>query len=85
MKIFIRILLFISLAANGYFIYDEIRISNNKARAEIFARAFSGGVINKTTWQKGFESFITKLKQKNKILAEKKYFYINTWATFCCY
>ena len=83
MKLLVKILLIISLGLNVYFVWDTKRIRNNRIWGESFMKAFGSGEINKTTWTKGFESFITKLKQKDQKLANKKYFYINTWATFC--
>ena len=49
---------------------------------EIMSKAF-GGEINKTTSTKGFESFITKLKEKDTTCANKKYYYVNVWTNWC--
>lgn len=78
MKLLVKILLIISLGFNIFFIWVAIRIHNNAIISEAF-----GGTINNTTWMKGLGSFVTKLKEKDSSLANKKYFFINVWATWC--
>jgi thiol-disulfide isomerase/thioredoxin len=78
MKIFIRILLCISVGFNIFFIWAMLRIQNNKSQSEIF-----GGAVNETTWMEGLESFIAKVKKEDKYGANKKYYYVNVWTTWC--
>lgn len=51
-------------------------------QGEAMAKAF-GGDVNETTWKKGLESFFIKLKEKDKSIAAKKYFYVNIWTNWC--
>jgi thiol-disulfide isomerase/thioredoxin len=77
-KLFKKILLAVSIGFNVFFVWAVIRIHNNKVKSEEF-----GGVINHTTWTRGLESFVTKLKEKDESLANKKYYFINVWVTWC--
>lgn len=83
MKWAIRIALLLSLIANGYFVFDEIR----HQRIQEFGKALNremGVEVNKTTtWKPGFELFTARLKEKNKALPNKKYYYINIWIDWC--
>jgi thiol-disulfide isomerase/thioredoxin len=78
----IKILLVISVGFNGYFIWDVIQIHNQQLKSAAMDRAF-GGVIDKTTWSEGLKSFVSKLREKNKNVANKKYYYVNIWTTWC--
>lgn len=82
MKWIIGIALLISIGANGYFVYDEILVKENEAHGKLMSKAM-GFDLSKTTWKQGVERFKTKLKDRDKNLANKKYYYINTWAIFC--
>jgi thiol-disulfide isomerase/thioredoxin len=82
MKWVLGISLILSLAINGYFVFDEIRFY----RIEEFGKVMDKGMnseISKTTWKQGFEIFTGKLKEKNKALLSKKYYYINIWTNWC--
>ncbi len=72
----------ISVGFNGYFIWDAIQIHNQTLKTEAMDRAF-GGVIEKTTWSEGLKSFVSKLKAKDKNIANRKYYYVNIWTTWC--
>jgi thiol-disulfide isomerase/thioredoxin len=77
-KRIIKIVLFLSVGFNVFSIWAVIRIRNNKIQSEAF-----GSVINKTTWANGLELFRTKLKEKDKSCANKKYYYVNIWTNWC--
>jgi thiol-disulfide isomerase/thioredoxin len=78
----IKILLIISVGMNGYFIWDGIQMNNYKLQTESMNRAF-GGEINKTSWSDGFELFVTKLKKDHLNIANRKYYYVNVWTSWC--
>lgn len=82
MKWMIRIALFISVAINGYFIFDEIRFNRNQDFGKALNKAI-GGELSNTTWRQGLEIFKNKLKEKNSTLLNKKYYYINVWTNWC--
>lgn len=82
MKLLVKISLVISLGVNGYFVWDTIRINNDRLAFEATNHSF-GGDVNKTTWKKGLELFVERLKEKNSTIASKKYYYINVWNNWC--
>lgn len=55
---------------------------DNNIQAEIINKAF-GGDVNKTSWKKGLESFMTKLNNKDTAVVNKKYYYVNIWTNWC--
>lgn len=82
MKWIITITLILSLAINGYFIFDEIQFYKRKEHGKILNNAI-GGELSKTTWKQGLDIFASKLKEKDSTLLNKKYYYINVWTSFC--
>jgi thiol-disulfide isomerase/thioredoxin len=82
MKLAVKILLAISIVFNVYLIWETIRLRNSKIKGDIMSKAF-GGDINKTTWAKGLDSFVAKLRAKDLSVANKKYYYINIWTNWC--
>lgn len=82
MKWLIGILLTLSLAANGFFIWNEIRIRQNMEFGKTMEKAF-GGKVEDVSWTKGLGMLKDSLDKKHPELAGKKYFYINMWAMFC--
>lgn len=82
MKWLIRIALILSLAGNGYFIFDEVRFHRNQGFGRALNKAM-GGELSKTTWKQGLEIFTSKLNESNKALLNKKYYYINVWTNWC--
>lgn len=78
----VKILLVVSIGFNVYFIWDAIKIRNNKIQGDAMNKAF-GGDVNKTTWEKGLESLTARLKEKDKTLVNKKYYYVNVWTNWC--
>lgn len=61
-----------------FFIWLTIRIRNNRIQSEAFSKS-----INNTTWIKGFEEFVSKLNEKDRSFVNKKYYFVNVWATWC--
>ncbi len=55
---------------------------DNNIQAELINKAF-GGDVNKTSWEKGLESFMTKLNNKDTSVFNKKYYYVNIWTNWC--
>ena len=82
MKWLIGILLTLSLAANGYFIWLEIRYHRNMEWGKRMEKAF-GGKVEDVSWAKGLPMFNDSLRKHFPELKTKKYFYINMWAMFC--
>lgn len=82
MKWFLWIAILISVTANGFFMYDEICVKQNQEQGELFSRAM-GPSQSKTTWEAGLKLFEEKIKKEHKTLADKKYFYINVWTSWC--
>lgn len=82
MKLTLKILFLISVSFNVYLVWDAIQIHRLKVEEEIIEKALSDNILN-TTWDVGFKSFVNKLKTTNKHLANKKYYYINVWTTWC--
>jgi thiol-disulfide isomerase/thioredoxin len=82
MKWALRIVLVISLAINGYFIFDEIQDLRIQEFGKVMGRAM-GEELNTTTWKQGLEMFTSKLKEKDSTLLNKKYYYINVWINWC--
>lgn len=67
---------------NAFFIFKVIKIQDNEIQSEAINKAF-GGDVNKTTWKKGLDSFVTKLNEKDTTFANKKYYYVNIWTNWC--
>lgn len=82
MKWLIGIVLTLSLAANGYFIWNEIRYGQRMEWGKSMEKAF-GGKVEDVSWTKGLAMLKDSIKKKHPELADKKYFYVNMWAMFC--
>ncbi len=80
MKFVINISTVISIIINIYLVYDWKKIT---VKQEEIDRFINKDRINKTTWTEGIRILQKKIKEKNPILVNKKYYYINTWAAFC--
>lgn len=83
MKWFIGIALVVSLGVNIYFTVEEITLQRNLEFGKLVNKNLGGGKLTNTTWKQGLELFTKALKTKNRSLLNKKYYYINIWASFC--
>ncbi|HWY11167.1 MAG TPA: TlpA disulfide reductase family protein [Bacteroidia bacterium] len=82
MKWLLGILLTLSLGANTYFVWREIKYRENVEWGKRMDKAF-GGKVENIPWSKGLPMFNDSLKKHYPKLKTKKYFYINIWAMFC--
>lgn len=82
MKWILSISIVLSVSLNAYLIYDDVRHSYNQELVRSVNRSM-GLEVNKTQWPQGLKMFQTKLKEKNKALVGKKYYYINIWTASC--
>jgi thiol-disulfide isomerase/thioredoxin len=82
MKWLLGMLVFLSLCLNVYLIYDYVRDTNNQKFGQS-VNGLLGLKISKTKWSQGFKLFQAKLREDNRSLLEKKYYYINIWTNWC--
>src|ERR1700743_1838219 len=82
MKWLLNISLFLSLSLNVYLIYEDVRNTQKRELADSVRRSLGLG-LSKTKWSQGFNIFLAKLKEGNKSLLGKKYYYINIWTNWC--
>lgn len=82
MKWILGISLVLSLSLNSWLIYEDVTISYRKEFGQMVNRSMGLG-ISKTKWSEGSKLFQARLKEVNKPLADKKYYYINIWTSWC--
>lgn len=82
MKWIVRIALLLSVSANVWLIWEDVRNTRNEEFGKFLNRSMGVSVSN-TKWPDGLKIFLTKLKENNKTLSEKKYYYINIWTSWC--